>query len=142
MHNTIGLFGTYGNSTWRDSFIEEYKKRGIEFFNPQLPAGTWTPGCVKIENDHLMNDGIILFPVTHETTGHGSLAEIGFSISASLRRNPDRYFIFMIHDTCTAPDATEDARKESERSRVLVKSKLYEISKTNSGVFWYILLMR
>ena len=135
MHSTIGLFGTCGNSTWRDSFIKDYNEKGIFFFNPQLPAGTWTPGCAKEENTHLMNDGVILFPVTHETTGQGSLAEIGFSILASLRRNPDRYFIFMIDDDCTDPNASESAIKDSIRSRKLVKSKLQEVAKENDGVF-------
>jgi hypothetical protein len=135
MHNTIGLFGTCGNSTWRDWFIKEYSERNILFYNPQLPPGMWTPGCAKEENDHLINDGVILFPVTNETTGQGSLAEIGFSILASLRRNPERYFIFMIDDDCIDPDATEAARTDSVRSRKLVKSKLIEVAKENDGVF-------
>lgn len=31
MKNTIGLFGTCGNSTWRTAFINEYKAKGIPF---------------------------------------------------------------------------------------------------------------
>jgi len=135
MYNTIGLFGTCGNSTWRNQFIECYTEKGIPFFNPQLPPGTWTPGCMKEENDHLMTDGIILFPVTNETTGQGSLAEIGFSISAALKRNPERYFIFMIDDACLDPDASAAACADSVRSRKLVKSKLVEVAKENDGVF-------
>ncbi len=135
MINVIGLFGTCGASTWRDKFIETYTEQDIKFFNPQLPEGTWHPGCIKEENDHLMQDGIILFPVLAETTGQGSLAEIGFSISASLRRNPDRYFVFLIDDDCTDVKASPDAIADSIRSRKLVKSKLVDVQKKHSGVF-------
>ena len=135
MTPVIGLFGTCGTSSWRDEFIKSYTAKNISFFNPQVPDGTWTPGCIKEENDHLMNDDIILFPVTSETTGQGSLAEIGFSISAALRRNPDRYFIFMIDDVCKDPQASESAINDSIRSRKLVKSKLQEIVNSNSGVY-------
>ena len=97
MKTTIGLFGTCGNSTWRDNFIALYKEKGINYFNPQLPEGTWTPECADIENQHFKKDDVILFPVTNETTAFGSLAEVGFSIN-TLLENPanHRYFIFMI----------------------------------------------
>ena len=101
----IGLFGTCGNSTWRNSFIKTYEARDISYFNPQVPEGTWHPGLVDEENAHLLEDPIILFPVTSETTGQGSLAEIGFSILAAIKRSPDRYFIILIDDECT--DALE-----------------------------------
>lgn len=132
---TIGLFGTCGKSTWRNEFIIKYEHCNIKYFNPQVPEGTWHPGCVDDENFHLMNDDIILFPVTSETTGQGSLAEIGFSISASLRRNPDRFFIFMIDDACKDPDASPVQIKESYRTRTLVKSKIKLEAKENSGIY-------
>lgn len=132
---TIGLFGTCGSSTWRTDFIKRYEQLGIAFFNPQLPEGTWTPGCVAEENTHLATDAVILFPVTNETTGQGSLAEIGFSINAALLRNADRYFIFYIADDCVDPKASENAIADSVRSRKLVKSKLKEAAKSNDGIF-------
>lgn len=132
---TIGLFGTCGNSVWRDKFIAEYAIKGIPYYNPQVPTNEWYAGLVDVENAHLMDDPIILFPVTSETTGQGSLAEIGFSCLNAIRRNPQRYFVFMIDDECNDPDATEAARKDSVRSRKLVKSKLIDIAKKNDGVF-------
>jgi hypothetical protein len=30
----IGLFGTCGNSTWREDFIELYNNEGLEYYNP------------------------------------------------------------------------------------------------------------
>jgi len=135
LDTTIGLFGTCGASTWRNTFIEEYKSRNIKYFNPQVADGTWNPGCVVAENKHLMEDAIILFPVTYETTGQGSLAEIGFSIQAALARNPQRYFVFLIDNECKDPNASEAQVKESNRTRILVKSKLMMVARSNSGVF-------
>ena len=63
----IGLFGTCGGSKWRDEFMAAYEERGINFFNPQV--ADWTPECAEIEADHLVNDDVILFPVTNETFG-------------------------------------------------------------------------
>ncbi len=135
MINKIGLFGTCGKSSWREEFIEKYKEYDIAYFNPQLPEGAWHPGCVKDENDNLMQNGVVLFPILAETTAQGSLAVVGFSVSAALKRNPDRYFIFLIDDNCTDPNASEDAIKDSIRSRTLVKSKLIELKHKNSGIF-------
>ncbi len=135
MSKCIGLFGTCGASTWRTDFIHLYQSLKIPFFNPQLPEGTWTPGCVAKENYNLHHNCIVLFPVLSETTGNGSLAEVGFSALAALSRNPDRYFIFYIADKCSDPSASPEAIADSERSRVLVKSKLLELQKTNNGIF-------
>ena len=78
----IGLFGTCGTSTFRkDLFIPKYEsiglKDGVDFFNPQVK--NWSPNCAVLEAQHLAEDSIILFPITHETYGLGSLSEIGFS---------------------------------------------------------------
>jgi len=135
MNNTIGLFGTCGKSIWRDEFIKYYNNLNIPFFNPQVPDGMWYPSMVEDENKHLVNDAIILFPVTNETTGIGSLAEIGFSILASIKRNPDRYFIILIDDNCIDSSATENQIKESIRTRALVKSKVKQFQLDNSGVY-------
>ena len=79
----IGLFGTCGNSRWRDAFIEKYKELGIAFFNPQVED--WTPDCAVEEARHLAEDRIILFPVTSETYGIGSIAETGFCVLQAIR---------------------------------------------------------
>ena len=67
MKKCIGLFGTCGNSTWRqDTFIPRYlelgMKDGVDFFNPQVDD--WDDVMAQNEADHLATDGIIIFPVT------------------------------------------------------------------------------
>ncbi len=132
---TIGLFGTCGNSTWRNSFIEEYNKLSINYFNPQLPAGTWTPEFADEENRQLKTNEIVLFPITDETTAHGSLSEIGFSISDTLRNLKERYLIVFIDPECNDNDATENERKTSVRDRKLTLSKCELEQTINSKVF-------
>lgn len=128
---TIGLFGTCGNSRWRDKFIKEYEIKNINYFNPQVENGKWHPGLVVEENYHFNNDAIILFPITNETTGQGSLAEVGFSLLNAIRQNESRYFIYLIDDDCNDPNANESQVKDSIRSRKLVKSKLSQKSYRN-----------
>ncbi len=132
----VGLFGSCGNSRWRDPFIKRFTSENIAYFNPQVEAGTWHAGLVETENSHFVEDDIILFPVTDETTGQGSLAEIGFSIANALRCNTNRFFVFLIDDECNDPDASDEARAESVRSRRLVKSKLIQIAATLDNVFF------
>lgn len=134
MEQTIGLFGTCGTSTWREPFIAAYRKMKIPYFNPQVKSGTWQPGMVADENFHFNHDQIVLFPVTAETTGQGSLAEIGFSIANALRNTEDRFFIFLIEDNCEDPTANSFAKADSIRSRALVKSKLLELTDTCSNI--------
>lgn len=131
----VGLFGTCGASQWRNTFIAEYNQRNILFFNPQVPDGTWSAGMVHDENRHFNTDQIILFPVTSETTGQGSMAEIGFSIINALRQNRNRYFIFLVDDICLDHTASQDAVSDSNRSRQLVKSKLITESLSNDNIF-------
>ncbi len=70
---TVGLFGTCGGSLWREPFEAKYNEQGIVFFNPQVDD--WNPSMADIEAQHLAEDEIILFPITGETYGTGSLAE-------------------------------------------------------------------
>lgn len=135
----IGLFGTCGSSIWREKFISIYKERDIEFFNPQLPDGVWTPDraseFVQIENENLKTNNIVLFPVTSETTGQGSLAEIGFSVLDVIRNLNDRYLIVLIDDECLDGKASKAQKIESERSRILVKSKVIYQAQINERIF-------
>lgn len=118
----IGLFGTCGNSTWRETFIERYRDLGINYFNPQV--SDWKPEHADIEAQHLKTDEIILFPVTRETYGTGSLAETGFSILQATQ-NTGRYIIVMIDpDLDDALKADETAYRESIRARRLVRAHL------------------
>jgi hypothetical protein len=135
----IGLFGTCGKSIWRERFVNAYKERHIDFYNPQLADGEWTADradeFVKIENKNLKTNEIVLFPVTDETTGQGSLAEIGFSILDTIRNLNDRYLIVFIDDDCKDPSATKNQIEESKRSRKLVKSKVIQHSFENERIF-------
>lgn len=130
----IGLFGTCGESKWRDPFIARYKSLGIPYFNPQVEAGTWRPGMVAEENLHFTKDAIILFPVTAETTGQGSLAEVGFSVAGALRQSANRFFLFMVEDGCNDTQADDAARADSVRSRALVKSKLVDAASKQPNI--------
>jgi hypothetical protein len=142
---TVGLFGTCGQSTWRKDFIEMFNEHNISFFNPQLGEGEWVADradeFVQNENYHLKNDDIILFPVTSETTGQGSLAEIGFSVADTLRQIKgeahlkERYLIVFIDPDCVDPKATSNQIEESKRSRKLVISKAIYEANINSRVF-------
>lgn len=120
---TIGLFGTCGGSTWRDEFIAKYVELGIDFFNPQVD--NWTPAMADIEAEHLVEDDIILFPVTGETAGMGSLAETGFSMFQAMKTNMNRYFVFMVDAECDPTKVTDATlAKESRRARALVRAHL------------------
>jgi hypothetical protein len=126
MHNTngtitIGLFGTCGSSRWRDQFIISYDDQGIGYFNPQVEH--WSPALAAVEAQHLASDDIILFPVTDETAGIGSLAEIGFALCQAATSS--RYFVFLIEPSVD-PNLVADPvlAKESLRSRALVRAHL------------------
>lgn len=124
METTIGLFGTCGGSNWRDTFMAKYKSLGIPFFNPQVDD--WKPELADIEAQHLANDDIILFPVTGETLGVGSLAETGFSVLSAVRWNTNRYVVVYIEPTVSPALMGVDpsGAKDSIRARKLVMAHL------------------
>jgi len=139
---TIGLFGTCGKSTWRNDFINEYERKQIPYFNPQ--KDDWCPEDATIEADHLVNDSILLFPVTDETYAFGSLAETGFSILQALKLNERRDVIVMIAPdvkidninemALTAMQIAGSQRKESCRARALVLAHLKKLNYSNVWV--------
>ena len=122
---TVGLFGTCGNSVWRDSFMAAYKRRRIPFFNPQVDD--WDTASAEEEACHLAEDEIILFPVTGETYGTGSLSEVGFSILQAIKLDDRRDFVIMIEMDLDPSLNDETARKESIRARALVKQHLKKL---------------
>lgn len=81
-----------------------------------------------MENFHFLNDDIVIFSITSETPSLGSLAETGFSVLSVLfnSSNKNRFFIVYIDNDCQFEN--NDLREESIRSRILVKSKLKELS--------------
>lgn len=126
---TIGLFGTCGGSRWREPFMKSYADRSIPFFNPQVDD--WTPEMAQVEARHLAEDEIILFPVTGETYGTGSLSEVGFSILQAIRLDDRRDFVVLIEPTLDISLDNAVARKESLRSRALVGEHLRKLRLTN-----------
>lgn len=126
---TIGLFGTCGRSKWRDHFIQRYETLGINYFNPHVP--NWDPSLAEIEADHLINDEIILFPITSETYATGSLAETGFSVLSTVKSSNDRYVIIMIDQHLDEDLTDENLTKESLRGRALVKAHLEKLNLKN-----------
>lgn len=127
----VGLFGTCGNSIWREPFMAKYQKLGIPFFNPQV--ADWKPEDAEIEARHLADDAVILFPVTGETYGTGSLAEVGFSIVQAIRLDDRRDFVILIEKDLDPKliEANPVAAKESQRSRALVKQHLKKLNLPN-----------
>lgn len=126
----IGLFGTCGNSTWRKKFISEYEKKGIQYFNPQKED--WCPEDADTEAYHLTQDEILLFPVTDETYGCGSLAEIGFAVMRAMTSNQ---ILVVFVDYKVSEELTDViAKKESLRTRDLVRSHLAKVSHPNVKV--------
>ncbi len=126
----IGLFGTCGESKWRDKFIEKYKQLNIEFFNPNVPD--WKPENAVIEAEHLAGDDIILFPVTNETYGFGSLSEIGFAALNAIKSKNRTFVVYIDKDiNQNLIDNNSLAAKESLRARALVRSHLTKLNFEN-----------
>jgi len=131
--NCIGLFGTCDGSKWRAAFIDEYDERNIPWFNPDA-GDNWHPGMVDDENRHLNQDSIILFPVLGQSLGTGSLGEIGFSVLNVVRNvsnGSNQSLIVLIDEECTDSRKTQDMRKESNRGRELVRTKMADINHPN-----------
>jgi len=120
LRKCIGLFGTCGTSTFRKKlFIPKYENLGMNYFNPQVD--NWDPNCAVLEAQHLAEDSIILFPITSETYGMGSLSEIGFSLLHALRLNGDRDLVVLIDQHLDDElMQNEILAKESLRARRLV----------------------
>lgn len=146
---TVGLFGTCGGSTWRNPFMQMLDDHGIAYFNPQVD--NWTPDLADIEAWHLANDRLILFPVTDETFGFGSLAETGFSLQSALALNTNRFVMLYIapavNETLAASspeqaDASRRARKlalahlaKAQNPNVFVVSSLEEMQSKTLRLF-------
>lgn len=126
----VGLFGTCGDSTWRDRFIKIYNDKDIMFFNPQVEE--WDPSMAAIEAEHLAEDAVILFPVLSETYGLGSCSEVGFSILNAIRLDNLRDFVLLIDDKLDDNlMENKELAKESLRSRALIKQHLKKLALSN-----------
>jgi len=136
---TIALFGTCDNILWREEkFIPVYEEKGIVYYNPALE--NWDEllelsrqgkcaNPTEEENYYLNNAEIILFPILKDSLGQGSLAEMGFSVQRVIRNimnGKQQFLVTLIDDKCEDMRKTPEERMDSERNRVLVKSKLIE----------------
>jgi hypothetical protein len=119
--NVVGLFGTCGNSQWRRGPEEKLRGLGIEFFDPVVP--NWTPECAEKEAKHLKKDRALLFVVTSETEGYGSLAETGWA-ELSTKANGRKAF-FVLEDYKDG-DKPVDPKHAANRARKLVKAHAKE----------------
>jgi hypothetical protein len=121
---TIGLFGTCGGSKWRDRFLEAGKTLNAAMFNPQVD--NWDESMAQIEAEHLVEDEIILFPVTDETYAEGSLAETGFSVLQAIKSNDHRFVVVYVSPTVNEAlgVASPAQAKASRRARALVLAHL------------------
>ena len=128
MKRMIGLFGTCGSSKWRKGFEKIYTELGISFFNPEKE--NWQPEYAVKEAKHLAEDQVLLFPVTGETYGVGSLCEIGFAVSQAVK-DDQKYLVVMIEENLAFDLKDEVARKESLRARTLVREHLKKLSCKN-----------
>lgn len=132
MDFTVGLFGTCDGIRWRDPYMKYMDDNKIPYFNPMVDD--WSPDLAHIENQHLLNDEIILFPVLKESLGFGSLSETGFSILQAIQSPKQRSVIIFIDSNCE-PIKQYDANiiKLSCNARQLVKTKIELIN--NSNIF-------
>lgn len=107
----------------------EYKKNNIGFFNPQVE--NWDPKNANEEAWHLKHDEIILFPVTGETYGTGSLAEVGFSLRVAMEINRNRHVITFVEQELADNLDNAVAREESLRARKLLRAHLANVAMKN-----------
>lgn len=108
LQNVIGLFGTVGDSKWRDPVIARLEREGIPYFNPVVDK--WTPECAPIEAKHLATDSVILFVITGETESFGGLAETGWAALSAMKNRQTVLFVVQDHpgDRTTAPNRTRE----------------------------------
>lgn len=128
MNHCIGLFGTCGDSKWRDPFIALYNQLHITYFDPQVD--NWTSDRAKVEAEHLQEDDVIVFPILDGTYGFGSLAETGYAILQSFQI-PERHLLIYVAPTVSEKLTRDNPilAQESNRARKLVIAHLNEVNK-------------
>lgn len=123
---TVGLFGTCGNSKWREPFIKRLDELGVSWYNPC--RDDWDP---EEDSYQLKNDTIILMPVTDETYGTGTLSESAFGIVttlASIYQKKTKLVIYIApevkYDENNPQLCDKTAVKESNRARKIVTNHI------------------
>jgi len=118
LQNVVGLFGTCGDSTWRDDkAIPALQAADLEFFNPVV--ADWTPDCMEVEARHAAEDRVILMGITGETTAVGSLAELGWiALQAQLRGQSVVVFLEDMDESTLDPAVAQNVRPNKVRALV------------------------
>ncbi|PNG50519.1 hypothetical protein CHC07_06049 [Variovorax sp. B4] len=122
----FGLFGTCGPSSWRRAFRTALEARGVTYFDPQVES--WTPELAPLEALHLANDQLVVFAVTEETFGFGSLAETGFPLHA-VRATSAQHFVLLY----IAEDVSEELWQASRPRPKLRAGREYLLVRTWTG---------
>lgn len=91
--NTAFLGGTCGDSIWRDKLIPLLNPN-VDFFNPQLAPGTWTPEDSVREDACKKAARFNVFGIT----GDASSAYSFFEIAEELCKNPKRVIFAPLGD--------------------------------------------
>lgn len=115
MEKTVGLFGTCGNSSWRNLAIEYLEEDGVDYFNPVVE--NYDDAAQQNEVYHFKNDAVIMLVITEETSGIISMAESGWMALATLLSERQRFFILVAKEM---PD-TEENRQINKCRRLIEK---------------------
>lgn len=140
LSTTVGLFGVCEKTTWRRQFIQTLVNADVNFFNPQLPEGAWSPEFAPIEAKHLGNDGIIAMMISDDSYGFGSLAEVGFALlNSAPGRADDDYQDLVVYIAPEVSVALQEAdpamAKASNRTRALVRAHLKRVEEADFDVY-------
>jgi hypothetical protein len=113
MKHCIGLFGTCGDSRWREDIaIPILEQRQKPYFNPVVP--NWTEEAMKNEVDHAANDKVVMLIITGETNGIASMAESGW-IALQVHMS-ERDLVVVIED---CPDTIPDHVRINKTRKLL-----------------------
>ncbi|CAG0903438.1 unnamed protein product [Cyprideis torosa] len=80
----VFLGGSCNPTTWRrDLAIPQFKKKGITYYNPQVPS--WRPEFIELEHQAKLGASLLLFVIDNRTRGTASVIEAAY-LAATGRR--------------------------------------------------------
>jgi hypothetical protein len=97
--------------------MKRFDSAGIKYFNPVVKD--WTPACAEAEAQHLASDRALLFAITDETEGVGSLAETGWAARSAGKNQQNIFFVIQDYHE---PGKPVDPKNPSNRARALVRA--------------------
>lgn len=78
----VFLGGACGTTSWRtDQAIPELEKRGINYFNPQVPNNQWSPELMQAEFDAREKATCLLFVFDPATRGIVTFVELAYHMA-------------------------------------------------------------